>query len=65
MPWWKGTKHGVKEVFIGMAHRGRLSTLAHILGKPYEEIFCIRRKAYDEGANSMVTSSTTSATRAP
>ena len=45
----EGTKHGVKEVFIGMAHRGRLSTLAHILGKPYEEIFCeFEGKAYDE-----------------
>ena len=32
-----------------MAHRGRLSTLAHILGKPYEEIFCeFEGKAYDE-----------------
>ena len=45
----EGTKQGVKEVFIGMAHRGRLSTLAHILGKPYEEIFCeFEGKAYDE-----------------
>ena len=45
----EGTNHGVKEVFIGMAHRGRLSTLAHILGKPYEEIFCeFEGKAYDE-----------------
>jgi 2-oxoglutarate dehydrogenase E1 component len=35
----EGTAHGISEVVIGMAHRGRLSTLAHILGKPYEEIF--------------------------
>jgi len=35
----KGTEHGVKEVVIGMAHRGRLSTLAHILGKPYMDLF--------------------------
>lgn len=34
-----GTKNGVKEVVIGMAHRGRLSTLAHILGKSYRDIF--------------------------
>ncbi len=34
-----GSKHGVKEVVIGMAHRGRLSTLAHILGKSYQDIF--------------------------
>lgn len=45
----EGTKRGVKEVFIGMAHRGRLSTLAHILGKPYEEIFCeFEGKVYDD-----------------
>jgi 2-oxoglutarate dehydrogenase E1 component len=44
-----GTQQGVEEVFIGMAHRGRLSTLAHILGKPYEEIFCeFEGKAYDD-----------------
>jgi len=30
---------GVKEVVIGMAHRGRLSVLANILGKTYEQIF--------------------------
>ncbi len=30
---------GVKEVVIGMAHRGRLNILANILGKTYEHIF--------------------------
>ena len=35
----EGVKTGVKEVVIGMAHRGRLNTLAHIFGKPYREIF--------------------------
>ncbi|MEP6584318.1 MAG: 2-oxoglutarate dehydrogenase E1 component [Ginsengibacter sp.] len=31
--------NGVKEVVIGMAHRGRLNILANILGKTYEQIF--------------------------
>lgn len=30
---------GVKEVVIGMAHRGRLNVLANIMGKTYENIF--------------------------
>ena len=30
---------GVKEVVIGMAHRGRLNMLANIMGKPVDEIF--------------------------
>src|SRR5262249_44008163 len=30
---------GVREVVMGMTHRGRLSVLANILRKPYEEIF--------------------------
>ena len=29
---------GVDELVMGMAHRGRLNTLAHVLGKPYEMI---------------------------
>ncbi len=31
--------NGVKEVVIGMAHRGRLNILANIMGKTYEQIF--------------------------
>lgn len=30
---------GVKEVVLGMAHRGRLSVLANTMHKPYEQIF--------------------------
>jgi 2-oxoglutarate dehydrogenase E1 component len=30
---------GVKEVVIGMAHRGRLNVLANIMGKTYQQIF--------------------------
>jgi 2-oxoglutarate dehydrogenase E1 component len=31
--------HGVKEVAIGMAHRGRLNALANVVGKPARQIF--------------------------
>jgi 2-oxoglutarate dehydrogenase E1 component len=34
-----GADHGVQEVVIGMAHRGRLNILANIMGKTYEQIF--------------------------
>jgi len=35
----KAAEFDVKEVVIGMAHRGRLNVLANIMGKTYEEIF--------------------------
>ncbi len=35
----KAAELGVKQVVIGMAHRGRLNILANIMGKTYEEIF--------------------------
>ncbi len=34
-----GGSLGIREVVIGMAHRGRLNVLANIMGKPPEEIF--------------------------
>lgn len=34
-----GVHDGASNVMIGMAHRGRLNVLAHVLGKPYEAIF--------------------------
>lgn len=30
---------GTREIVIGMAHRGRLNVLVHILGKPYAAVF--------------------------
>jgi 2-oxoglutarate dehydrogenase E1 component len=35
----EGADNGVKEVVIGMAHRGRLNVLANTLKKTYEQIF--------------------------
>lgn len=32
-------EHGVRDVVLGMAHRGRLNALAHTVGRPYEAIF--------------------------
>jgi 2-oxoglutarate dehydrogenase E1 component len=35
----RAVSHGVKDVFIGMAHRGRLNVLANVVGKPFRQIF--------------------------
>jgi 2-oxoglutarate dehydrogenase E1 component len=34
----EAAESGMRQVFIGMAHRGRLNIMAHVLGKPYEQI---------------------------
>ncbi|HJV46854.1 MAG TPA: 2-oxoglutarate dehydrogenase E1 component [Bacillota bacterium] len=34
-----GSQDGVRAILIGMAHRGRLNVLAHVLKKPYQQIF--------------------------
>lgn len=35
----RSAKNGVKKACIGMAHRGRLNVLTHIMKKPYDQIF--------------------------
>ncbi|MEM8646873.1 MAG: 2-oxoglutarate dehydrogenase E1 component, partial [Pseudomonadota bacterium] len=35
----RGGQMGVKEVVIGMPHRGRLNVLANVMGKPFQAIF--------------------------
>jgi 2-oxoglutarate dehydrogenase E1 component len=40
---------GIIDIVVGMAHRGRLNILAHILGKPYENIFAEFRDALAVG----------------
>ncbi|MDQ0255184.1 2-oxoglutarate dehydrogenase E1 component [Evansella vedderi] len=35
----ESVEDGTQKILIGMAHRGRLNVLAHVLGKPYEMIF--------------------------
>lgn len=35
----RSVAHGVRNVVIGMAHRGRLNVLANIIGKPLADIF--------------------------
>jgi 2-oxoglutarate dehydrogenase E1 component len=39
-------KNGVKDVVLGMAHRGRLNVLANVMGKPLEQIFYGFTKSY-------------------
>jgi 2-oxoglutarate dehydrogenase E1 component len=34
-----GGQHNVKEIIIGMSHRGRLNVLANVMAKPYRVIF--------------------------
>ena len=46
----KAAEQGVREVILGTAHRGRLNVQAHILGKPYEDIFGEFESCYDPDA---------------
>ncbi len=48
----RGSNMGAKEFIVGMAHRGRLNSLAHIFNKPYKEIFAeFDGKDYDEDSS--------------
>jgi len=42
-------KSGITGIVLGMAHRGRLNVLAHIFGKPYENIFAEFRDTMSVG----------------
>ncbi len=35
----RGGQLGIKEIIVGMAHRGRLNVLANVMGKPHRAIF--------------------------
>jgi 2-oxoglutarate dehydrogenase E1 component len=35
----QSARRGARQVVIGMAHRGRLNVLTHVMGKPYEALF--------------------------
>jgi 2-oxoglutarate dehydrogenase E1 component len=43
----RAAHHGVEEIILGMAHRGRLNVQAHVLGKTYEQIFAEFESCYD------------------
>lgn len=40
---------GIRDVVLGMSHRGRLNVLAHIFNKPYETIFAEFRETLSPG----------------
>jgi 2-oxoglutarate dehydrogenase E1 component len=42
------SEHGVEELVIGMAHRGRLNVLNNVLGKSYEQIFTEFEDTWEE-----------------
>jgi 2-oxoglutarate dehydrogenase E1 component len=47
----RAANNGVREMVIGMAHRGRLNVLANIVGKPIHQVFSEFEEAPDSTAN--------------
>lgn len=48
----QGTKTGIKEIVIGMAHRGRMNVLVNVLGKEPEKIYAgFEGKGIDESSS--------------
>lgn len=43
----QASKQGCREIILGMSHRGRLNVQAHVLERPYEDIFSEFESCYD------------------
>jgi 2-oxoglutarate dehydrogenase E1 component len=43
----QATQQGCGEIILGMSHRGRLNVQAHVLERPYEDIFSEFESCYD------------------
>ena len=54
-------ENGADDVIIGMAHRGRLNVLTHVLGKPAEMMLAGFKAAQDSGADAAAQSAAPSA----
>jgi 2-oxoglutarate dehydrogenase E1 component len=50
----RGAAGGVRETVLGMAHRGRLNVLAHIIGRPYRAILAEFEQEREKGVSALV-----------